>query len=49
VIPVAHIAGIPVEETVAMYVPVLTLAGGAAVTMVRARVRRLRRQQKEDS
>ena len=42
-IPIAHVAGIPVEETAAMYGPALLLAAGAASTMVRARLRRLRR------
>ena len=45
-IPLAHIAGIPVEETAAMYGPVLLLAAGAASTMVRARVRRLRQRRR---
>jgi hypothetical protein len=42
VLPLAHIAGVPVEETVASFVPVLAVAGGCCVATVRARLRRLR-------
>jgi hypothetical protein len=38
----AHIAGLPVEETVASFVPVLAVAGGCCVATLRARLRRLR-------
>jgi hypothetical protein len=38
----AHVGGIPIEETVAMYGPVLLLAAGAASARVRAVWRRQR-------
>jgi len=38
----AHIGGIPVEETVATFAPVLAVAGGCCVASVRARLRRIR-------
>ena len=38
----AHIGGIPVEETVASFAPVVAVAGGCCVATVRARLRRLR-------
>ena len=38
----AHIAGMPVEETVASFGPVLLLAGGGCVAALRARLARLR-------
>jgi hypothetical protein len=38
----AHIAGMPVEETVASFGPILLLAGGGCVAAVRARLARLR-------
>jgi len=38
----AHIGGIPVEETVATFAPVVAVAGGCCVASVRARLRRLR-------
>lgn len=41
-LPFAHIAGIPVEETLASYGPALLIALGAAAAMVRAHLRRLR-------
>jgi hypothetical protein len=41
-IVMAHIAGIPVEETVASFAPVVAVAGGCCVATVRARLRRLR-------
>ena len=40
--PLAHIAGVPVEETVASFLPVLAVAGGCFVATLRARLRRLR-------
>jgi hypothetical protein len=42
---VAHVGGIPIEETVAMYGPVLLLAAGAASAQFRNmwRARRARR------
>ena len=41
-LPLAHIAGVPVEETVASFVPVIALASGCCVATVRARLRRMR-------
>jgi hypothetical protein len=38
----AHIAGMPVEETVASFGPVLLAAGGGCVAALRARLARLR-------
>jgi hypothetical protein len=38
----AHIAGMPVEETVASFGPVLLMAGGGCVAALRARLARLR-------
>lgn len=35
--PLAHIAGMPVEETLGMYIPVLALSFGALTAMVRSR------------
>ena len=40
--PFAHIAGMPVEETIGSLVPAVLLAFGAACTIVRARCRHLR-------
>ena len=42
VIPVAHVGGIPIEETLALYGPALLLVAGAASVRLRARVRYLR-------
>jgi hypothetical protein len=42
VIPLAHVGGIPVEETVALYGPALLLAAGAATASISTRLRRLR-------
>ena len=39
-IPLAHIAGIPVEETIASLGPALLLTFGAASATLRARLRR---------
>ena len=39
---VAHVGGVPVEETLGVYGPALLLALGAASARVRARVRRPR-------
>ena len=41
-IPLGHVAGLPVEETVLMYGPGLLLVFGAASATLTARVRRLR-------
>ena len=40
-LPFAHIAGIPIEETLAPIIPALVVAVGAAVATLRARLRRL--------
>jgi hypothetical protein len=40
--PVAHVAGVPVEETVGMYGPVLLLVAGAASAKIGIRYRNLR-------
>jgi hypothetical protein len=43
VMPVlAHIAGLPVEEAVASFTPVVAVAGGCCVATLRARLRRIR-------
>jgi hypothetical protein len=39
---IAHVGGIPIEETLGMYGPALLLALGAASARVRARLRRVR-------
>jgi hypothetical protein len=39
---IAHIAGIPVEETVAGFAPVVAVAGGCCIATVRAKSRRVR-------
>jgi hypothetical protein len=39
----AHIAGVPLEETLGMYGPALLLAAGAGWLRLGARVRRVRR------
>jgi hypothetical protein len=44
--PVAHVAGIPIEETLALYGPAVLLVAGAASARLAARVRRLRRGQR---
>jgi len=44
----AHIGGIPVEETVATFAPVLAVAGGCCVASVRARLRRWRGARDDD-
>jgi hypothetical protein len=38
----AHIAGIPVEETVAMFGPFLLMTGGCCVAGVRSRIAKRR-------
>ena len=42
VIPLAHVGGIPIEETVALYGPALLLVAGAASVRLGAWVRFLR-------
>jgi hypothetical protein len=44
----AHIAGIPVEETVAGFAPVVAVAGGCCIATLRARWRRVRGLDHED-
>ena len=39
---IAHIGGIPVEETVAGFAPVVAVAGGCCIATLRARWRRVR-------
>jgi hypothetical protein len=41
-IPLGHIAGIPVEETALSFGPVLLAGGGVAALKVRERVTRIR-------
>jgi hypothetical protein len=41
-VPIAHVAGMPIEETVGMYGPVLVLVAGAASAKVGLRFRHLR-------
>ncbi len=41
VLPIAHVGGIPIEETIGMYAPALLLTAGAATASLRARYRRL--------
>jgi hypothetical protein len=41
-LPVAHIAGIPVEETLGMFGPAIATMAGAASFTVRSRWRRIR-------
>jgi hypothetical protein len=41
-IPIAHVAGIPIEETIGIYGPALLLAFAAACTIAKARLRRVR-------
>jgi hypothetical protein len=40
--PLAHVGGIPIEETLGLYGPALVVAAGAASASLRARWRRLR-------
>jgi hypothetical protein len=42
-VPVAHIAGIPVEETLGMFAPVVAVVFGVWVAMVKSRVAELTR------
>lgn len=41
-LPIAHVGGMPIEETLGMYGPALLLAAGAASASLNARFRRLR-------
>jgi hypothetical protein len=47
-IPFAHIAGMPVEETIASLGPALLLTLGAASATLRARLRRARASTRHD-
>jgi hypothetical protein len=49
VIPLAHIAGMPVEETIASLGPALLLTFGAASATLRARLRRARSSARQDA
>ena len=44
----AHIAGIPVEETVAGFAPVVAVAGGCCIATLRAKWRRVRGEREQD-
>ncbi len=46
---VAHIAGIPVEETALSFGPVLAAGGGIAMLKVRERLARVRRARRRPS
>ena len=48
-LPFAHIAGIPIEETLAPIIPALVLAVGAASATLRARLRRSRSPTRHDA
>ena len=48
-IPLAHIAGMPVEETIASLGPALLLTLGAASATLRARVRQARASTRHDA
>jgi hypothetical protein len=43
VIPFAHVGGLPIEETLALYGPGLLLAFGGVTATVRARLRQVTR------
>jgi hypothetical protein len=45
-VTLAHVGGIPIEETIGMYGPALVLAAGAACASVGARLRRLSRRRR---
>jgi hypothetical protein len=47
-LPFAHIAGIPIEETLLPIIPALVLAFGAASVTLRARLRRFRSSTNQD-
>jgi hypothetical protein len=48
-LPFAHIAGIPIEETLVPIIPALVLAVGVASATLRARLRRLRSSTSHDA
>jgi hypothetical protein len=41
-VPVAHLGGLPIEETLGLYGPALLVAAGAASASLHARLRNLR-------
>ena len=41
-VPLAHVGGIPIEETLASFGPALLVAFGVASAQLRARLRRMR-------
>jgi hypothetical protein len=45
---IAHIGGIPVEETMAGFGPVVAVAGGCCIATLRARWRRMRGLDRQD-
>jgi hypothetical protein len=47
-IPVAHVGGVPIEETLGFYGPTLLLAFGAASATLRARWGRVRSRRRLD-
>ena len=42
-IPLAHVAGLPIEETLGFYGPTLLLALGVTARLLKDRLRRVRR------
>ena len=48
-LPLAHIAGIPIEETLSSFGPALLLTFGAASATLRARLRRARSPARHDA
>jgi hypothetical protein len=46
--PVAHIAGIPVEETLLSFGPVVAVAGGAALVWLRERIAGVKRRMRNE-
>ena len=48
-LPVAHIAGMPLEETLASLTPALVLTFGAAFATLRARLQQLRSRAKPEA
>jgi hypothetical protein len=47
-VPVAHIMGVPVEETAAMFAPVAAVTVGAVAVRLRGRWRELRDGERRD-
>jgi hypothetical protein len=46
-LPLAHVGGMPIEETLGFYGPALLLAAGAASANLSARLRRLSRHRQQ--